>query len=354
MGTAMDKFDFKKELQLSLPEQLMKTFYLQLTTPDTGNILSGLLPESMIARYRDMYQSSGFFTLSGLNTYTEDAYIPEGSDVSIIKHGRYSPANFHSHDFFEIFCVLHGSCTNYIASHTLEMDRGDICIIAPGVQHAISAYHDDFLGFNLLLRTSTFDKAFFGTLAEKDILASFFSKTLYKTDIPEAYILFRTAGDEEVRGYIIQVIEEFFSTRSYKKRMLNSILTIFFITLLRNHEKDAIIPHPEGKEPDEKIISILNHIQGNYKTVSMSELSEKFNYSERHITRLLKEYTGTTFLEILQSTRIQKAANLLANPDLTIQDIIELTGYTDTSHFYRVFRKYYHMTPSQYRESHLS
>ena len=351
----MSKFDLEKELQLSLIEEMMKAFYLQLVNPHCDRKLPLFLSERFAAEYGYVYNNIETpNSIHQLETYSEEAYIPAGSDVSIIKHSRYSPANFHSHDFFEIFCVLHGSCTNYIASHTLEMKEGDICIIAPKTQHAIRAYQDDFVGFNLLLRSSTFDKAFFGTLAEKDILSSFFSRTLYGTDIPESYILFHTSGDEEVKGHIIMVIEEFFGSRSYKERMLNSIFNMFFITLLRNHGKAAITPHPEGKEPDEKILSILNYIQSNYKTVSLPELSSKFNYSERHITRLLKEYTGDTFLDILQSTRIQKAANLLTNPDLTIQDIIELIGYTDISHFYRVFRKYYHMTPIQYRESCLS
>jgi AraC-like DNA-binding protein/mannose-6-phosphate isomerase-like protein (cupin superfamily) len=350
----VSKFDIEKELQLSLIEEMMKIFYLQLMNPHADHKLPLFLTESSAKEYGHIYKNVGAPpSLDQLDTYTEEAYIPAGSDVSIIKHSRYSPANFHSHDFFEILCVLHGSCTNYISSHTLEMKEGDICIIAPKTLHSLRAYQDDFVGFNLLLRSSTFDKAFFGTLAEKDILASFFSKTLYGTDIEESYILFHTLGDEELKGYIIMVLEEYFGTRSYKERMLNSILNMFFITLLRNHEKAAITPHPEGKEPDKKIISILNYIQNNYKTVSMPELSTKFNYSERHITRLLKEYTGDTFLEILQRTRIQKAANLLTNPDLTIQDIIELIGYTDISHFYRVFRKYYHMTPIQYRENSL-
>ncbi len=351
----MSKFDLEKELQLSFIEELMKVFYLQLINPQADQKLPPYLSERLAKEYGDLYKNLGTpSTIHQWGTYTEEAYIPLGSDVSIIKHGRYSPANFHSHDFFEILCVLNGGCNNYIASHTIDMEEGDICIIAPRTRHSIRAYQDDFVGFNLLLRSSTFDKAFFGTLAEKDLLASFFSKTLYGSDIEESYILFHTRGDEEVRNYIIMIIEEFFGSRSYKERMLNSILNMFFITLLRNHEKTAITPHPEGKEPDDKILAVISYIQNHYKTVSMPELSTTFNYSERHIARLLKEYTGNTFLEILQTTRIQKAANLLTNPELTIQDIIELIGYSDISHFYRIFRKYYHMTPIQYRENHLS
>ncbi len=348
----MNNYDFNKDLPLNKDELLMKEIFLHITEQVIETEMPDHIKSLMPKEYYDFFvHDSNWIAFASPEAYLEEAYIPVGYDVSVSRHDRYSPSKLHYHYFFEILCVVNGSCTNYIASHQLEMQSGDICIIAPKTPHALSAFNDDCIAYNLLIRASTFDKAFFGTLAENDVLASFFSKTLYGTDIPEAYILFHTLGDTEIMNYIALAYEEFEGTQIYKKRMLNSILTMFFITLLRNHEKDTIIPHPEGKTPDNKIIAILNYIQSNYKTVTMSELSVLFNYSERHLTRLLKEYTGYTFMNIVQTIKIRRATDLLANPDLSLQDIIELTGYTDISHFYKVFRKYYNMTPIQFKET---
>lgn len=348
----MSKFDLKKDLPLSTDEIIMKELYLHITAHYKEIELSDDIKSLMPKEYYDFFvHDSKWIEFANPESYSEEVYIPASYDVSVSKHGRYSPSRLHSHNFFEILCVVNGNCTNYIASHQLEMQAGDICIIAPKTQHALSAFNDECLAYNLLVRASTFDKAFFGTLAENDVLASFFSKTLYNKDVPESYILFHTKGDKEIMNYIALAYEEFEAVLTYKKRMLNSILNMFFITLLRNHEKDVIIPHPEGKTPDNKIIAILNYIQSNYRTVTMPELSSLFNYSERHLARLLKDYTGDTFINIVQNIKIRLATGLLSNPDLSIQEIIEITGYADISHFYKVFRKYYNMTPLQFRET---
>lgn len=47
---------------------------------------------------------------------------------------------------------------------------------------------------------------------------------------------------------------------------------------------------------------------------------------------------------------MEKALLLLQNPTLTINDIAGLTGYDDQIYFSKVFKKYYSLTPSQYRD----
>jgi AraC-like DNA-binding protein len=347
----MYKFNIKKELPLSQSEVLIKEFYLHKQKSGSSQTLTEYIlshyKEESLNKNADWTKQYHHHKIN--DEYTEELYIPDGYDVSIAKHLRYAPSSMHSHTFFEIVCVMNGSCINQVASHRLEMMTGDICIIAPKTEHSIEAFNDDCILLNILVRVSTFDKAFFGTLIKKDILSSFFSKTLYGSSAPETYILFQTKRDKEIESYIALAYWEYKQNRMYNERMLNSIIMMFFITLLRNHGEDAIIPNPEGNATDLKITAILNYIQTNYKTVSIAELSSVFNYSERHITRLLKDYTGDSFLVIVQRIKFNRATELLSNPDISIQEITDITGYTDISHFYRMFRKHYHMTPNQYR-----
>lgn len=84
----------------------------------------------------------------------EDLFFHKNLDCEIYKHFRYLPCNWHSHSFLEVLCVLHGSCYNYIQEQKLEMQAGDICIIAPNTPHAISVFSDDCIVFNIILRTA--------------------------------------------------------------------------------------------------------------------------------------------------------------------------------------------------------
>lgn len=283
---------------------------------------------------------------------TENAFILEGHDIALYKHFRYLPLLYHSHTFFEINCVVHGNCSYYTKNSCLRLATEDIVIVPPNTEHAIAVFNDDCIVLNLLLRASTFDTAFLSLLSDKDILANFFARTLYGK-ANTAYILFHCQCNPSAQTLIAYIYEEFNKNARYQNRMLNSLVITFFIVLLRIHEKDAIVPNPvETKNDDENIILILNYIQMQYASLSLSQLSDFFNYSERQMSRIIKDYTGFTFTELIRDLKVNKAAQMLKNPDISIQEIIETVGYNDVSHFYRVFKKVFQCTPVDYRKHH--
>ena len=51
--------------------------------------------------------------------------------------------------------------------------------------------------------------------------------------------------------------------------------------------------------------------------------------------------------------RMERAKDLLENPDIKILDIAERLGYTDNHYFSKAFKNYYHISPSQYRNDYL-
>lgn len=228
------------------------------------------------------------------------------------------------------------------------MVPGDICIIAPGTRHAVSAFSDDCILFNYLIRTSTFETAFFGVLSNNDILSNFFMQTLYHSN-QHPYLLFRTGNDQELLNYVGHSYQEFHRNRQYKNRMLTSILEMFFITLLRNHGSNVIFPESNSNPKDENTILILKYIQEHYNTSTLAELSAFFNYSERQLQRIIKSSTGMSFSENVQRLKLRQATRLMQNSNLSIAAIAEESGYSDLGNFRHVFKKYYGMTPAEYR-----
>ena len=278
----------------------------------------------------------------------EDAFFYEGLDVSIYPHLRYFPCIYHKHNFFEVICLISGNAINYIENQTIEMTTGDFCIIAPNTKHAISLFSDDSFMINILLRTSTFEKTFLNTFSENDILSDFFVRNLYHSK-EISYLLFKTDNDYEVRDFIPSLYKEINSNKPYKKRMVNSILTSFFITLLRNHEKNVIIPSNNNIIAKKDILPILRYIEDNYKSLSLKDLSDTFNYSERQLQRIIKTYTGISFSKNIQKLKMNYATNVLSKKNISITDISQELGYSNLSNFRQTFKKYYGMTPIEFR-----
>lgn len=82
---------------------------------------------------------------------------------------------------------------------------------------------------------------------------------------------------------------------------------------------------------------------------SLSMMASYFAVSLSYASRFFKKSMGMTAQEYLQQCRMDVARELLLTTDLHLKDIAEQVGYYNVSSFIRIFKKYYHQTPGQFR-----
>jgi transcriptional regulator GlxA family with amidase domain len=81
----------------------------------------------------------------------------------------------------------------------------------------------------------------------------------------------------------------------------------------------------------------------------IQDLAGTLNLSESHLQRLFKQATGLALGHLLAEKRLQKAANLLTNTNLSIKEIACAVGYEHGSSFTRAFERRFEQPPRQYR-----
>ena len=86
------------------------------------------------------------------------------------------------------------------------------------------------------------------------------------------------------------------------------------------------------------------------KNASLKSISNEFHYTVPYCSKLIKEITGYSFLQLLTKIRLQNSINLLLNTQLSIEDISFNLGYKNPETFIRVFNKHYLVTPYQFRK----
>jgi AraC-like DNA-binding protein len=86
--------------------------------------------------------------------------------------------------------------------------------------------------------------------------------------------------------------------------------------------------------------------------LSLGQVARAVNTSTFYFCKLFKKATGINFTEYLSRMRIEKAKNLLLNPNLRISEIAYEVGFQSLTHFNRVFKKILGQAPTEYR-SHL-
>ena len=69
-----------------------------------------------------------------------------------------------------------------------------------------------------------------------------------------------------------------------------------------------------------------------------------------HLSRAIPKYLGSTLGNYLRQQKIRNAINLMMNPKLSLTDIAYQCGFSDQSHFSRIFKLYFNKTPKSYRK----
>lgn len=275
----------------------------------------------------------------------ETLFFQNSYDIFVFRqfHNLYDP--MHSHNFFEAFYVYKGNCQLKFQNEIHTLSEGDFCIIAPDSLHSI--IHDDELSIiiTISIRKSTFDNSFFQLLAHKNLLSSFFHKVIYNKS-ESNYILFSTDNSEDLKLIIRNLMFEYNKGGIYSNDCCISWISIFFSLILRNYS-DSVQFYSYKFSTD--FYSIINYIQKNYQNLTLKSLANFFNYSEAHLSFLIKKNTGLGFMKLITKLKMSDASKYLKNTNISIEKISELTGYNSSDHFSKAFKKYYNYSPQQYR-----
>jgi D-xylose transport system substrate-binding protein len=104
-------------------------------------------------------------------------------------------------------------------------------------------------------------------------------------------------------------------------------------------------------QSESMVAKALNYLNNNFtKDISLDEVSREVNINPYYFSKRFKEETGVNFIDYLTGIRINKAKELLENPNLSIKEICTMSGYSDPNYFSRIFKKIENVTPSEYRE----
>lgn len=86
-------------------------------------------------------------------------------------------------------------------------------------------------------------------------------------------------------------------------------------------------------------------------TLSLKEVSQSLNVHPTYLSREFSKYfDDLSFGDYIRKLRIEKAIQLLVESEHSLAEIAYLTGFSDQSHFNRIFKKHTGMSPSQYRQ----
>lgn len=131
------------------------------------------------------------------------------------------------------------------------------------------------------------------------------------------------------------------------RRMLRSKYASAVDRQITNAEKQLNIADQQFLN---RLTDIIYH-QMQTGELDVETIASKMRMTRQQLTRKLQAITGESAVVYLMRVRLNKARQLLASyADMQIGDIAIKCGFEDNAYFSRIFKQYFHLTPSQYRK----
>ncbi|MGB7753714.1 MAG: helix-turn-helix transcriptional regulator [Candidatus Acidiferrales bacterium] len=87
---------------------------------------------------------------------------------------------------------------------------------------------------------------------------------------------------------------------------------------------------------------------------TMRDLAREFGLSPSRLQHLFKERTGARLGRWLVELRLQRAAHLLAESNMSVKEVAWAVGYSHTSSFVRAFERVFHQAPGRFQREKLN
>lgn len=258
------------------------------------------------------------------------AEMAEGSAIALelISGVNDNMSKSHFHEYYEIYFLDSGRRNHVTNNQILEMQSGD-CIIFPplNMHHSYGETDVPFSRVCIYFRP--------------DMILS--SEVLEK--IPENPVVFRP-DEKSLRNFrrkVYEMLTEGGNRGPFRETELQALLNQILVAILRMQKAAS------GANGT-RMARILNYISGHYaQDLSLSDMADIFGISEYYFCREFRKYTNRSFIEYLQITRVMNAKRLFMETDMNVTQVAMQTGFSNLTHFNRVFRSISGETPSSYR-----
>lgn len=268
-------------------------------------------------------------------------------DIALIKETRYTTIPFHFHKDMEMNYVYEGSCQFTINGQNIFLKKGDVCILGSGVIHNAGYKGANDIVINIVFQRSFFTSQFFSQAPDQSIVMQFLLDSLSLEHQNNKFLIFHTKEREQFHTALQSIICTYFNKGKLYKELLNSYIRIIFLELL-NTVHDSALSNYRHQNKD-NIFQILNYIETNCSHCTLTQTADFYGYHPNYLSNFIKKKTGSTFSQLKLHQQLIIARDLILHSTLPIYEIVETTGFSNQTFFFKKFQEQYHNLPSELR-----
>ena len=255
----------------------------------------------------------------------------------------------------EICCVVSGIADLCINGGRTELKPGGIAYIKSGTHRRLESANGSKLRYlHVCIRANNDNR---------------YIKELYSA--AEVKNSLTSADSGYVRILLELLVNELYTPDLYASLALEGYAKLIYINLIslfklpeygeyynydkngKNDEadKDGGYKNAENIKANKLVHRVLRYIDCEYMNImSVDDIAAHFSYSLYYLSHVFKRYTGFSLKQYLIERKLERAAELMEQTDLSVSDITNRVGYVSVAAFCRAFKKRFGMVTGEYRK----
>lgn len=277
-------------------------------------------------------------------TYLGQYYFRRDEQIHMNRVAEGFDAPYHDHDFLEIAYVAEGEGFHHAGESVQKVRKGHVFFIPIGMSHVFrptSTSGQRLVVSNCLLSPGLLPQL--TAFATEEPIVSFLG------GMADGSLPFYSAQDrhDQFDRLFQAMFEQYASPEPGAEDLLRALLFQLIVELFRTIGRSfssADVPKEAAFQ------DLLRHLADHCEQeLTLSSLSRKSGFSERHLQRLFHQHTGQSWFKYLQTLRVRRSAELLRRTSDKVATIAEAVGYKDIHSYNAVFKRLTGLTPRQYR-----
>lgn len=238
----------------------------------------------------------------------------------------------HYHDYYEIYYLESGERYHIMQDSLYTMQPGELILFSPYVLHR--SFGDENVPFKrLVLYFNDFE------IESQELKQAL--------DEGNGMYHLEAKNQKAIHRLLESLATEQYDPSRFRKGYMHTLLNMLLFSIILQVHKEE----PAKKEQFDRMHQIIRYIHNHYQEeVSLGQLAKEFYISPYYLCREFKRHMDCTMVQYLNVTRIMNAQRKLMETDMNITQVSRETGFSNLTHFNRVFKSVTGMTPSGYQK----
>jgi AraC-like DNA-binding protein len=153
------------------------------------------------------------------------------------------------------------------------------------------------------------------------------------------------------QGPLMELYEQIITCSELPESQRKAVATALAKAFLLRAGASRLGPSAKSRPDGTAFERCRAYVESHYpEIISIRSAAEACHVTLEHFSRLFRKFTGTTAERFLSSLRVNHAARMLQQTDLTIKSIALTVGFKDPYHFSKAFKKIHSVSPQKFRD----